>query len=102
MSKSARGAEQASLVLRLSVPSGGALRHIAAEIANKVAAYLGSAPPRFGAESAGAILESLAARVAPLNGDADIAFEFHRRESALVMQARCKGRSSEAQYPLPD
>jgi hypothetical protein len=91
-----------SLVLRISVPSAGDLRHIAAEIANKVAVYLGSAPPRFDRESAGAMLESLAARVAPQNGAGDIAFEFHRWDSALIILARCSGRTSEVRYPLPD
>jgi hypothetical protein len=48
----------------------------------------------------GGLLDALAARVAPPNADAEIAFEFNRRDSDLVIEAECNGRSSEVRYPL--
>ena len=92
-----KAADAATLVLRVSVPSHGELRHVAAAVAGKLAEYLGS--PALQAR-AGDMLEALAARVAPSNADGQIAFEFHRRDSDLVIEAECDGRSSEVRYPL--
>jgi hypothetical protein len=87
----------ATLVLRVSVPAHGDLRNIAALLAGKLAEYLGSPGLQ---ERAGQMVDALASRVAPQDGDGEIAFEFHRRNSDLVIQARCDGRSSEVRYPL--
>jgi hypothetical protein len=92
-----KGPPASTLVLRLSVPSRGELRGIVAEVAAKLAEYMGNARLQ---DAAGDLVDALAARVAPPNGDAEIAFEFHRREGALVIEAACNGRSSEVRYPL--
>lgn len=88
-----------ALVLRLSVPAAGGLRHVATDVATRIAAFLGSDPPD--AESAGATLEGLAARVAPAEGEDDIHFEFCEVEGELLIRARCRDRVSEARYSLP-
>lgn len=92
-------AECQSLVLRLSVPAHGGLRAIATDVAARVAEYLGSNQPD--AESAGATLEGLAARVAPAGGEGDITFEFCEVDRELLIRARCNSRSSEARCRLP-
>ncbi len=98
MSESAgKAADASTLVLRVSVPSRGDLRHIAAAVAGKLAEYLGS---RGLQDAMGGLLDALAARVAPPNADAEIAFAFNRRDSDLVIEAECNGRSSEVRYPL--
>lgn len=91
-----RGAA-AALVLRLSVPAEGELRRIVAEIAAKVAEYLGDA--RADAATVGAAVEGVAAQVAP-HAD-DITFEFRQSEGELLVVARCGSRSSEVRCPLP-
>ncbi len=90
-------ADTSTLVLRVSVPSHGDLRHVAAALAGKLAEHLGN--PVLQAR-AGDMLDALAARVAPPNVDGEIAFEFHRRDTDLVIEAECNGRSSEVRYPL--
>ncbi len=92
-----KAAGASTLVLRVSVPAHGELRHVAAVLAGKLAEYLGR--PALQAR-AGDMLDALAARVAPPTADGEIAFEFHRRDSDLVIEARCNGRSSEVRYPL--
>ena len=93
------GADKRALELRLSVPAQGGLRAVAAELATRVAAYLGITLPD--AESAGATLEALAERVAPAGTQGDITFEFSEQDQALLIRARCDGRSSEARCALP-
>ena len=93
------GADKRALELRLSVPAQGGLRAVAAEVATRVAAYLGSPLPD--AESAAATLEALAERVAPAGTQGDITFEFSEEDRALLIRARCDGRSSEARCALP-
>ena len=92
-----KATETPPLVLRLSVPAQGGLRVVAADFAERVAAYLanGASP-----EPARAALESLADRVAPDEAEGDITFEFSKVEGALLIRARCSGRSSEARHPL--
>lgn len=87
------------LVLRLSVPSQGPLRAVAAAIAGKVAESLGDKALEAG--SVGAALESVASQVAPDGIDADITFEFRQVEGELLIEARCGSRSSEVRCPLP-
>ena len=90
-------ADTVTLVLRVSVPSHGELRHVAAAVAGKLAEYLGD--PALQAR-VGDVMDALASRVAPPNVHGEIAFEFHRRDSDLVIEAECNGRSSEVRYPL--
>jgi hypothetical protein len=87
------------MVLRLSVPAGEGFRAVAVDLAVKVAEYVGCPPPE--APKVAALLESLAATVAPNgNASADITFEFHQDGDALRIEARCSDRSSEARHPL--
>jgi hypothetical protein len=99
MSQSAGAPGAPALVVRLSLPAGDAYRHVAKELATKVAGFLGVEP-------AGAIdraLDGLASKVAPENGDEDkeITFEFRQTDDELLIHARCAGRSSEARHRLP-
>ena len=87
------------LVLRLSVPAAGELRAVAADVAGKIAVHLGDKASDGAA--VGAALESVAARVAPAGGDAEITFEFRQVEGELVIEARCGSRASEIRCPLP-
>ena len=87
------------MMLRLIVPAAGELRAIARDIATKLAEYLGNGES--GTEAVCAALDEAAARVAPPDGDADIAFEFHRAGGDLVIRARAGDRSSEARCKLP-
>jgi hypothetical protein len=84
------------LVLRLTVPASGDLRQIAADIAAKVAEYLGDRAP-----DVAAALSSVAARVAPAGADGDIAFEFRKQGGELLIEARSGAESSEVRCPLP-
>jgi len=82
-----------ALEMRLSVPSEGDLTAIAAELAAKVAEFLG-------AESGpiSATLEALSSRVAATGQD--ITFEFREVNRELIIEARCNGRTSEVRHPL--
>ena len=93
------GGAAATLVLLLSVPAEGELRPIAADIAAKVAEYLGDT--RADAGTVGAAVEAVAAQVAPSGGAGDITFEFRQSEGELLIAARCGSRSSEVRCPLP-
>lgn len=97
--RAGNAAETRTLLLRLSVPAQGGLRALAAEVATKIAAHLGSDLPD--AESVGARLDELANRVAPAGTQGEITFEFTELDRALVIRARCDGRSSEARCALP-
>ena len=90
-------AQGSPLLLRVSVPAHGDLRRVATLVAGKLAEYLGSAPLQAAAVD---VMDSLAASVAPPNGDSVIAFEFRRGNSDLVIEAECNGRSSEVRYPI--
>src|SRR5262249_11233153 len=90
---------QAALVLRFSVPAEGELRMIAADLASRVAEYLGpSLPDR---ESIGRALDRAAAQVLPAANGAEIAFEFRQMERELRIEARCGTRTSQVSCPLP-
>ncbi len=89
----------ATLVLLLSVPADGELRPIVADIAAKVAEYLGDA--RADAGTVTAAVETVAAQVAPPGTADDITFEFRESEGELLIEARCGSRSSEVRCPLP-
>jgi hypothetical protein len=87
------------LVLRLSVPAAGELRTLAADIAPRVAAYLGDRAPESGAVIAA--LDALASRVGPASHDAEITFDFRAVNGDLLIEAHCGSRSSEVRCPLP-
>lgn len=97
--RAGNAAETRALLLRLSVPAQGGLRALAAEVATKIAAHLGS--DLLDAESAGATLEELANQVAPAGTQGEITFEFSELDRALLIRARCDSRSSEARCALP-
>ena len=97
MSESA-GEVRNGLVLRFSLPASGELRAIANELAVKVARQLGVSAQGEGGLSAA--LEQLAGRVQP-SADGDLAFEFHKADGELKIEARFDGRASEARIPLP-
>jgi hypothetical protein len=88
-----------ALVLRVTVPAEGVLRVVAVELAAKVAEYVGEKPTDPAVVSAA--LESLAARVAPQGGDAEIQFDFRDADGELLIEARCGSRTSEVRCPLP-
>jgi hypothetical protein len=88
-----------TLVVRLSVPAAGTLGVVAADVAARVAEYLGTQAPDPAAISAA--MGSVASRVAPDSGDAEITFEFCQIEGDLLIEARCGSRSSEVRWPTP-
>lgn len=97
MSQSA-GAVRNGLVLRFSLPASGELRAIASDLAAKVAEQLGVRAQ--GEGGLAAAIEDLAGRVGP-SADDDLAFEFHKVDRELKIEARSAGRASEARIPLP-
>ena len=82
-----------ALEMRLSVPSEGDLTTIAAELAAKIAEFLGAE-----SGSISATLVALSARVA--SSGEDITFEFREVNRELIIEARCNGRTSEVRHPL--
>ena len=86
------------LVLRCSFPATGELRAIATELAAKVAEQLGLTAHVNGGLAS--VLDDLARRVEP-STDENVAFEFHKHEGQLTIQARAADRASEASIPLP-
>ena len=106
MSQSA-GAVRNGLVLRFSVPASGPWRAVATELAIKVAEQLGV--ERHGEGGVAHAIEDLARHVGaeePSDNDqsfnpADVAFEFHKLDRELKIEARSNGRASEARIPLP-
>ena len=97
MSQSA-DAVRNGLVLRFTLPASGELRALASELAAKVADQFGVTAR--GEGGLAATLEDLARRVAPSN-DGDLAFEFHKLDGELKLEARSDGRASETRIPLP-
>jgi hypothetical protein len=97
MSQSA-GAVRNGLVLRFSLPASGELRAIAAELAAKVGDQLGVRGK--GEGGLASAIEDLAGRVEP-PADSQLAFEFHKFDGELKIEARSDGRASEARIPLP-
>ena len=88
-----KAADSPPLDMRLSVPSEGDLTAIAAELAVKVAKFLGGE-----SGSIRAALEVLSSRVAA-SGE-DITFVFRQVNRELIIEARCNGRTSEVRHPL--
>jgi hypothetical protein len=101
MSDAAGAPDGFTLVLRVSLPAGGAFHGIASDLAAKIAEYLGSR--RMDPKTAALLIQDLATAVVPPgnNGTADITFEFHQTEGELRIEARCAGRTSEARHSLP-
>jgi hypothetical protein len=89
----AKAPDSPALEMRLSVPSEGDLTGIAAELAAKVAEFLGGQ-----SASISAALDALSSRVAA-SGE-EITFEFREVNRELVIEARCNGRTSEVRHPL--
>jgi hypothetical protein len=87
------------VVLRLSVPSGGELRIIAADVAKRVVEYLQERAPD--AAAVASALDNVAANVAPASADTEITFDFRERNGELLIEAHCGSRSSEVRCPLP-
>ena len=106
------------LVLRFSVPSAGELRAIATDLAVKVAEQLGVKTQE--EVTVARAIDDLARRVAASNAaeagqglnpaetnaaegftSPDIAFEIHKLDRELKIEARSNGRASEARIPLP-
>ena len=88
-----------AMLMRLSVPAQGGLRELATEVAARIAEYLGS--HKKDAPAIVAAIDGLAGRVAPPGECSDITFEFSEEDRALLIRARCDGRSSEARCALP-
>ena len=86
------------LVLRCSLPTTGELRAIVTELAAKVAEQLGVSAQGDGGLLH--VLDDLMRRVQPAE-DENIAFEFHKQDRDLKIEARAAGRASEAHIPLP-
>jgi uncharacterized protein involved in propanediol utilization len=91
--------EAPSLVLRLSVPASDGFRSFAADLAVKVATYLGLQQPD--ASSVATTITSLMKTIEPKDESTEMTFEFHQREGELRIEARCGGRTSHARHPLP-
>ncbi len=87
------------VVLRLSVPFGGALRSVASDVAARVVESLRERAPD--AAVVAAALDSVAASVAPPSADAEITFDFREVNGELLIEAHCGTRSSEVRCPLP-
>ena len=87
------------MVLRLSVPSADEFRAIAAELAPRIAEYVGT--PAAEAKATGETIHALATDVAGSDGSVDITFEFHLVDDELRIDAQCDGRVSRARHPLP-
>lgn len=84
-------------MLRFFVPASGELRAVATDLAVKVAQQLGANGQGRGV---GDTLDDLTRRVGA-SGDDEVAFEFHKLDCELRIEARSKGRESEARIPLP-
>jgi hypothetical protein len=87
------------VMLRLTVPSGGALRIIAYDVAARLVEYLKDRAPSAGAIAAA--LDKVATSVAPTSPDAEITFDFRDTTRELLIVAHCGSRSSEVRCQLP-
>ncbi|HXG55393.1 MAG TPA: hypothetical protein VNJ03_08465 [Vicinamibacterales bacterium] len=95
MSKSA-DAVRNGLVLRIAFPATGDLRDIADAVTANVAEQLGVEGQ---GTRLGEALDDLARRLEPA-ADGDIAFEFHKLDRELKIEARSGDRTLEARVPL--
>ena len=82
-----------ALEMRLSVPPEGQLTEVAAELAAKIAEFLGGEP-----RSIGGVIGSLTSSVA--SSGENVTFEFRHTGRELVIRAHCNGRSAEERHPL--
>src|SRR3954468_2390372 len=98
MSEPSGTEDESTLVLRISIPAGAEYRAIVTEMAAKVAAYVGDTEQEGAA--AASMLDALVSQVVG-DGDADATFEFRQSDEALLMRARCAGRTADATRPLP-
>jgi hypothetical protein len=98
MSESQR-APTTALVLRVSVPAEGELRVVAADLAARVAEYLG--PALSDPSLVSRALDEAISQLGPTAPGADLAFEFRQSERHLRIEARCGARTSEAMCSLP-
>jgi len=87
------------VVLRLTVPFGGALRAVAPDVAARVVEFLRARAPD--AQIVATALDNVAASVAPASADAEITFDFRDVNGELLIEAQCGSRSSEVRCPLP-
>lgn len=87
------------MVLRLSVPAGGELRTIAADLAVKIAEHFGAAAPDAAAVTEA--LDRLTGAVGSYGSEVNVHVEFRRSGHELIMEAQCQGQSSELRYSLP-
>ena len=100
MSHTAPRRDAPTMVLRVSLPAGSDFQVVAAEMAVKVAEYLGQSPDN--AKAAREMIESLAEEVgASASAHQDVTFEFHQVDDEMRIEARCADRSSIARCPLP-
>jgi hypothetical protein len=93
------GAVQNGLVLRLSVPASGEMTVVGPEMAVKLAEQVGLERANCG--KVGTALAELIRRLDP-GGQGDVAFEFHKSDTELTIQARQDDRSAEIRVPLGD
>jgi hypothetical protein len=82
-----------ALEMRLSVPADGKLNDVAAELAAKIAEFLGGESP-----SISGAIGMLTSRVA--SAGENVTFEFRHIGRELVIRAQCNGRSAEERRPL--
>jgi hypothetical protein len=87
------------MLLRMAVPATGDLMAIVADVAAKVADFLGQ-KGLDRAALAGSI-DAVAAKVAPRDATAEITFEFRESGGGLLIEARCGNQTSEVRCPLP-
>ena len=97
MSESSGTEDESTLVLRISIPAGAEYRPIVAEMATKVAAYLGDTDQEGAAAALGALASTVTAGGA---GDAETTFEFRQSDDTLLIRAHCGGRTADATRPL--
>ena len=91
------GAVQNGLVLRLSVPGSGEMAGVGPEMAAKLAQQLGLDPAA--ARKVGEMLPELAAQLSPTEAG-PVSFEFQKRQSELLIEARHGSRVAERRVPL--
>jgi hypothetical protein len=90
-----------ALVLRVSAPVTDMSRSVVQELAAKVAGHVGDPDPegRAVADAVARVTEDVTSGARePAD---DVTIEFTRAPGALLIQARCAGRTADARHPLP-
>jgi hypothetical protein len=90
------GVVQNGLVLRMSVPVSGEMASLGPELASRLAEQLGL--PAGAAGSVGQAITDLSAEVG--QSEADVEFEFLKREAMLEIVARSDGSTATRQVAL--